>query len=122
MLARNRRASGGRLQAEYKSELIVKRVLTRIAAAKQSGTRFGRPLSEQAPIGENLELASRARVAGKTAAQAATRLEPSRVTVYRHQQSLGISTTKVSARGTFVILASGRVLREHYGDIALVCQ
>lgn len=83
----NSRGGGGRHQAEYESELIAERVNARIAAGQQSSTRFGWPLSEQAPIGQNLELASRARVAGKTAAQAATRVGRSRETVYYHQQS-----------------------------------
>ncbi len=38
------------LLAEYERELIVERVTTGIAAARQQGTRFGRPLSDPAVI------------------------------------------------------------------------
>jgi len=40
--------------AEYERELIIERVNAGIAAARQSGTRFGRPLSDPAVIPTNL--------------------------------------------------------------------
>jgi len=58
--------------AEYERELIVERVNAGIAAARQSGTRFGRPLSDTTLISQKLELVYQARASGKTAAQAAT--------------------------------------------------
>ena len=73
--------------AEYERELIVERVNAGIAAARQSGTRFGRPLSDPTLISQKLELVNQARASGKTAAQAATLVGWSRATLYRHQQS-----------------------------------
>lgn len=43
--------------AEYERELIVERVNAGIAAARQSGTRFGRPLSDPSVISEKLAIA-----------------------------------------------------------------
>ena len=72
--------------AEYERELIVERVNTGIAAARQSGTRFGRPLSDPTLIAQKLAVVAQACAAGKTAAQAATLVGWSRATLYRHQQ------------------------------------
>lgn len=40
--------------AEYERELIVERVKAGVAAAKQNGTRFGRPLSDSKVIADKL--------------------------------------------------------------------
>lgn len=74
--------------AEYERELIIERVNAGIAAARASGTRFGRPPSDPALIAEKLELARAARAAGKTAAAAAQLVGWSRATLYRHQAEL----------------------------------
>ena len=47
--------------AEYERELIVERVNAGIAAARQNGTRFGRPLSDPAVIADKLAIAADAR-------------------------------------------------------------
>lgn len=74
--------------AEYERELIVERVNAGIAAAKQSGTRFGRPLSDPAVIADKLAIAADARAKGRTAEDAARLVGWSRATLYRHQQAL----------------------------------
>jgi DNA invertase Pin-like site-specific DNA recombinase len=73
--------------AEYERELIVERVNAGIAAARQSGTRFGRPLSDPAVIAEKLAIAHDARAKGRTAHDAARLVGWSRATLYRHQQA-----------------------------------
>ena len=73
--------------AEYERELIVERVNAGIAAAKQSGTRFGRPPVDPAVIAEKLDIAQGARKKGRTAAEAASLVGWSRATLYRHQQA-----------------------------------
>lgn len=73
--------------AEYERELIVERVNAGIAAARHSGTRFGRPLSDPAIIAEKLAIIAAARTGGKTAAQAAALVGWSRATLYRHQKN-----------------------------------
>ncbi|MCT2030358.1 recombinase family protein [Dietzia cinnamea] len=73
--------------AEYERELITERVNAGIAAAKQSGTRFGRPPVDPAVIAEKLEIAQDARKKGRTAAEAASLVGWSRATLYRHQQA-----------------------------------
>ena len=73
--------------AEYERELITERVNAGIAAAKQSGTRFGRPPVDPAVIAEKLEIAQDARRKGRTAAEAASLVGWSRATLYRHQQA-----------------------------------
>jgi DNA invertase Pin-like site-specific DNA recombinase len=74
--------------AEYERELIVERVNAGIAAARQNGTRFGRPLSDPAVIADKLAIASDARAKGRTAEDAARLVGWSRATLYRHQQAL----------------------------------
>ena len=59
-----------------------------IAAAKQNGTRFGRPLSDPAVIADKLAIAADARAKGRTAEDAARLVGWSRATLYRHQQAL----------------------------------
>ncbi|WP_271800221.1 recombinase family protein [Dietzia maris] len=73
--------------AEYERELITERVNAGIAAAKQNGTRFGRPPADLAVIAEKLEIAQDARKKGRTAAEAASLVGWSRATLYRHQQA-----------------------------------
>ena len=74
--------------AEYERELIVERVNAGIAAARQNGTRFGRPLSDPAVIADKLQVAADARARGRTAEDAARLVGWSRATLYRHQQAL----------------------------------
>lgn len=73
--------------AEYERELITERVNAGIAAARQSGTRFGRPPVDPAVIAEKLNIAQGARKKGRTAAEAASLVGWSRATLYRHQQA-----------------------------------
>jgi DNA invertase Pin-like site-specific DNA recombinase len=74
--------------AEYERELIVERVNAGIAAARQNGTRFGRPLSDPAAVADKLAIAADARAKGRTAEDAARLVGWSRATLYRHQQAL----------------------------------
>lgn len=73
--------------AEYERELIVERVSAGIAAARQNGTRFGRPLSDPAVVADKLAIAVDARAKGRTAEEAARLVGWSRATLYRHQQA-----------------------------------
>lgn len=70
--------------AEYERELIVERVNAGIAAARQTGTRFGRPLSDPAAVADKLAIAKDARAMGRTAEEAARLVGWSRATLYRH--------------------------------------
>jgi DNA invertase Pin-like site-specific DNA recombinase len=99
----SRRAKNGRMMlgmlatlAEYERELIIERVNAGIAAARASGTRFGRPLSDPALITEKLEVAQAARSTGKTAAAAARLVGWSRATLYRHQKHASESMTPIT--------------------------
>jgi len=74
--------------AEYERELIVERVNAGIAAARQSGTRFGRPPSDPAVIADKLAIAADARAKGRTAEEAARLVGWSRATLYRHQHAV----------------------------------
>jgi DNA invertase Pin-like site-specific DNA recombinase len=71
--------------AEYERELIVERVNAGIAAARESGTRFGRPPVNPDIIAEKLAIVAEARARGRTAAEAAALVGWSRATLYRHQ-------------------------------------
>ena len=73
--------------AEYERELITERVNAGIAAARQNGTRFGRPLADPVVIAEKLEIANDARAKGRTAQDAAALVGWSRATLYRHRQT-----------------------------------
>ena len=73
--------------AEYERELIVERVNAGIAAARQSGTRFGRPVLDPVVIAEKLQLVADARSRGRTAEDAARLVGWSRATLYRHQRT-----------------------------------
>lgn len=70
--------------AEYERELITERVNAGIAAARASGTRFGRPPVDPTVIAEKLSIAADARAKGRTAADAARLVGWSRATLYRH--------------------------------------
>lgn len=74
--------------AEYERELITERVNAGITAARNGGTRFGRPLSDPVVVADKLKLVSEARAKGRTAEDAAKLVGWSRATLYRHQQAL----------------------------------
>ncbi|MFJ4264583.1 recombinase family protein [Paenarthrobacter nicotinovorans] len=74
--------------AEYERELIVERVNAGILAARQSGTRFGRPASDPVVIADKLAVVQDARAKGRTAEDAARLVGWSRATLYRHQHAL----------------------------------
>lgn len=78
--------------AEYERELIVERVNAGIAAARQNGTKFGRPPSDPAVVVEKLEVVADARRRGRTAADAARLVGWSRATLYRHRRAQAAST------------------------------
>lgn len=71
--------------AEYERELIVERVNAGIGAAREPGTRFGRPPVDPDTIAEKLAIVADARSRGRTAAEAAALVGWSRATLYRHQ-------------------------------------
>ncbi len=71
--------------AEYERELIAERVNAGIAAAKQNGTRFGRPPLNPDVVAEKLAIVADARSKGRTAEDAAKLVGWSRATLYRHQ-------------------------------------
>ncbi|MFE4198450.1 recombinase family protein [Paenarthrobacter sp. NPDC056912] len=73
--------------AEYERELITERVNAGIAAARSSGTRFGRPVVDPAVIAGKLEIVKQERAKGRTANEAAQLVGWSRATLYRHQQA-----------------------------------
>lgn len=85
--------------AEYERELITERVNAGITAARQSGTRFGRPPVDPNVVAEKLTAATEARAKGRTAADAAQLVGWSRATLYRHQAEADrASAAKKSAR------------------------
>jgi DNA invertase Pin-like site-specific DNA recombinase len=51
--------------AEYERELIVERVRAGVAVAQEAGTRFGRPKSDPAIVGQKLALVAQARAEGR---------------------------------------------------------
>ena len=73
--------------AEYERELITERVNAGIAAAKQNGTKFGRPPVDPAVVKEKLAIVKDARAKGRTAKDAAALVGWSRATLYRHQRA-----------------------------------
>jgi len=79
--------------AEYERELITERVNAGIEAARQSGTRFGRPVSDPSITATKLALVAEARGMGRTAAEAASMVGWSRATLYRHQQRASALTS-----------------------------
>ena len=82
--------------AEYERELIVERVNAGIAAARQGGTRFGRPAVDPAVIADKLAVVAEARAKGRTAEDAARLVGWSRATLYRHQQAASSATPTVA--------------------------
>lgn len=74
--------------AEYERELITERVNAGITAAREGGTKFGRPLSDPVVVADKLKLVTEARAKGRTAEDAARLVGWSRATLYRHQQAL----------------------------------
>jgi DNA invertase Pin-like site-specific DNA recombinase len=70
---------------------LAKAVNTGIAAARQNGTRFGRPLSDPAVIADKLAIAQDSRANGRTAEDAARLVRWSRATLYRPQQARAAS-------------------------------
>lgn len=84
--------------AQYERELIVERAKAGIAAARASGTRFGRLLSNRAVIADKLAIADDARARGRTAEDAARRVGWSRATLYRHQQTRPTRPAKAQRR------------------------
>jgi DNA invertase Pin-like site-specific DNA recombinase len=73
--------------AEYERELIVERVNAGIAAARQNGTRFGRPVVDPSVVADKLAIAADARAKGRSAEDAARLVGWSRATLYRHQKA-----------------------------------
>ena len=73
--------------ADYERELITERVNAGIAAAKASGTRFGRPVVDPLVVAGKLEIVEQERAKGRTAEQAAKLVGWSRATMYRHWQA-----------------------------------
>ncbi|SMY01835.1 Resolvase, N terminal domain [Brevibacterium aurantiacum] len=73
--------------AEYERELVTERVNAGIAAAKQNGTKFGRPPVDADEIATKLAIAEDARAKGRTAKDAARLVGWSRATLYRHRQA-----------------------------------
>lgn len=84
--------------AEYERELITERVNAGIAAAKASGTVFGRPPVDPTVIAEKLDIANDARAKGRTAEDAARLVGWSRATFYRHQHQADARTLTAQAR------------------------
>lgn len=70
--------------AEYERELIVERINAGIAAARQNGTRFGRPAADPTVIAAKLAIAAEERAKGRTAEESAQLVGWSRATLYRH--------------------------------------
>jgi hypothetical protein len=58
-----------------------------ISAARQTGTRFGRPLSDPMVIADKLAIAQDARATGRTAEDTARLVGWSRTMFYRRQQA-----------------------------------
>lgn len=81
--------------AEYERELITERVNAGIAAAKQNGTKFGRPPVDPDEIATKLAIAEDARAKGRTAEDAARLVGWSRATLYRHRQAVGAQDSLV---------------------------
>jgi DNA invertase Pin-like site-specific DNA recombinase len=74
-------------------ELIAERVNAGIAAARESGTRIGRPPVSPDIVAEKLAIVAEARDRGRTAAEAAALVGWSRATLYRHQT--GATTRRI---------------------------
>ena len=92
--------------AEYERELIVERVNAGIAAARQNGTRFGRPAIDQAVIADKLAVVADARAKGRTAEDAARVVGWSRATLYRHQAAAAVATTAAAVDDTDAVFVA----------------
>lgn len=73
--------------AEYERELITERVNAGIAAARATGTVFGRPPVDPGMIAQKLDIVNDARAKGRSAEDAAKLVGWSRATFYRHQHN-----------------------------------
>jgi len=73
--------------ANYQRQLITERVNAGIAAAKQGGTRFGRPRSTPVVVADKLKLVTEARAKGRTAEDAAILLGWSHTTLHHKSAS-----------------------------------
>ncbi|ROQ30954.1 DNA invertase Pin-like site-specific DNA recombinase [Frondihabitans sp. PhB188] len=83
--------------AEYERELIVERVRAGVAVAQEAGTRFGRPRSDPAVVGQKLAIVAQARAEGRTATKAAALVGWSRATLYRHHSTVMAAPAAVDA-------------------------
>lgn len=83
--------------AEYERELIVERVRAGVAVAQEAGTRFGRPQSDPAVVGQKLAIVAQARAEGRTATEAAALVGWSRATLYRHHSTVTATPTVAGA-------------------------
>jgi DNA invertase Pin-like site-specific DNA recombinase len=75
--------------AEYERHLSSERIAAGMTAARQAGTKFGRPPVDPDAVNEKLRVVEQARARGLTAADAAQLVGWSRATLYRHQQQHG---------------------------------
>ncbi len=73
--------------AEYERELIVERVNAGLVAARQNGTRFGRPRSAPKVIAAKLDVVAEARARGKSVEEAARLVGWSRATLYLRRKT-----------------------------------
>lgn len=75
--------------AEYERTVKGERIAAGMAAARESGTRLGRPPLDPVLIRDKIRSIEDARARGLTAADAAQLVGWSRATFYRHQQEHG---------------------------------
>lgn len=75
--------------AEYDRHLNGERIAAGMAAARQAGTRLGRPPVDPETVRDKLRAVEEARARGLTAAHAAQLVGWSRATFYRHKQEYG---------------------------------
>jgi len=75
--------------AEYERHLSSERIASGMTAARQAGTKLGRPPVDPDATHEKLRVVEQARARGLTAADAAQLVRWSRATLYRHQQQHG---------------------------------
>jgi DNA invertase Pin-like site-specific DNA recombinase len=75
--------------AEYERHLSSERIATGMIAARQAGTKLGRPPIDADAAYEKLCVVEQARARGLTAADAAQLVGWSRATLYRHQHRYG---------------------------------
>ncbi|BEH01727.1 recombinase family protein [Brooklawnia propionicigenes] len=75
--------------AEYERNVKGERIAAGMAAARESGTRLGRPPVDSVVIRNKIRAVEEARARGMTAGDAAQLVGWSRATFYRHQQEHG---------------------------------